>query len=352
MKHRIKMLLREGWAKLLFHTRLHWLVDLVSPRRLLILAGHAVAMPGRNDSLAAEMKISERRLEEILRWLGARYELCTVGEGLAELRKRGRRSLVALSMDDGYRDNHEALLPLLERVGARATVFLEGRPIAEQRVNWTHKLFWLLERQRPEDFVLAYTSLSEDEPGNERLREVLQEGKSLEYRLKLVLKYEANGEERDRAIDTLFTAAGGDERRLCRTLYMSPDQARDLAAHGVEIGAHTVSHNVLSSLTPAEQRYEIAIGRTSLERALDLEIETFAYPFGRSWDFDQGTVEAVRDAGFRAAVTTHAGVNRRSSDPLRLARWMIDDRTPLHLIVAEACGGFDLLRRIGLDLSE
>lgn len=352
MKHRIKMLLREGWARLLFHTRLYWLVDRVWPRRLLILAGHAVAMPGRNDFLPADMKISERRLEEILRWLGARYQLCTVGEGLQELRKRGRRSLVALSMDDGYRDNHEALLALLERVGGRATVFLEGRPIAERRVNWTHKMFWVLERQSPEDFVLGYTRLSADERANTRLLEVLEEKKALVYRLKLVLKYEAVGEERERAIDALFAAAGGDERRLCEMLYLSRDQARNLAARGVEIGAHTVSHNVLSSLTPAEQRYEIAIGRTALERALDLEVESFAYPFGRSWDFDEGTVEAVRDAGFRAAVTTHAGVNRRSSDPLRLARWMIDDHTPLHLLAAEACGGFDLLRRIGLDLSE
>ena len=52
------------------------------------------------------------------------------------------------------------------------------------------------------------------------------------------------------------------------------------------------------------------------------------------------------------ATTTHAGTNTPGSCPHRLARWMIDEATPLHLMAAEACGGFELLRRLGLDLSE
>jgi hypothetical protein len=31
---------------------------------------------------------------------------------------------------------------------------------------------------------------------------------------------------------------------------------------------------------------------------------------------------------------------------------MVVEGTGMHLLVAEACGGFDLLRRLGLDLSE
>ena len=56
--------------------------------------------------------------------------------------------------------------------------------------------------------------------------------------------------------------------------------------------------------------------------------------------------------GFTVAVNTHAGTNDGGSDPYQLRRLPIDDSSELHLLVAEACGGFDLLRRVGLDLSE
>jgi hypothetical protein len=51
-------------------------------------------------------------------------------------------------------------------------------------------------------------------------------------------------------------------------------------------------------------------------------------------------------------VTTHAGTNTRATDPLRLRRWPIEEHTPLHVPGAEAAGGFELQRRIGLDLVE
>jgi hypothetical protein len=37
---------------------------------------------------------------------------------------------------------------------------------------------------------------------------------------------------------------------------------------------------------------------------------------------------------------------------MELARWMVDEQTPLHWLVAEACGGFALLRRLGIELAE
>ena len=79
---------------------------------------------------------------------------------------------------------------------------------------------------------------------------------------------------------------------------------------------------------------------------------SFAYPFGRRWDFDEHTVAAVRAAGFESAVTTHAGTNLKGADPMRLARWMLDETTPIHHLVAEACGGFWLFRKLGLELAE
>ena len=93
--------------------------------------------------------------------------------------------------------------------------------------------------------------------------------------------------------------------------------------------------------------------RASIERELGAEhTRTFAYPFGRRWDYTDETLGVTREAGFELGVNTHAGTNGPDADRLQLKRLPVDDTTPMHLLVAETCGGFDLLRRVGLDLSE
>lgn len=346
IKHRIKLSLRDAWAWTLFHTGLHALVDRAMPRRLLILAGHCVSAPS-NASLTGDMRIRGEDLERILAWFARRYEVTTVGEGVRRIREPGRRSLVALSMDDGYVDNRTHLLPILERVGVRATVYLESRPLSERRVNWSHKFFWILDRLRPEDLAARYAEHARDA----RSVDLLRAAKARSYDLKRVLKYEAPPADRSRAIDALFAELGGDERRLCDDLYMSWDDARALRDAGVELGGHTVHHEILSRLDPAQARAEVEGGRRELLAELGGGAESFAYPFGRRWDYAPETRDVVRASGFASAATTHAGTNGPASDPYELKRVMIDEGARLELLVAEACGGFDLLRRIGIDLA-
>lgn len=340
MKHRLKLFLRASYARLLFHTGLASLVDRWMPPRLTILAGHCVTAPS-NARLPKDMKIEGAKLERMLGWLGRRYELTTVGEGVRRIQNGStgkRRNLLALSMDDGYLDNRTHLLPLLARLGARATVYLESRPLEERRVNWSHKFFWILDRVGPEELVKRLAMRAT--------------GQRSAYALKRELKYECDPAARNRAIDQLFAELGGDDRALCDELYMTWEDVQALAKGGVELGGHTASHEILSRLDGETAAREVRTGREAIVKRLAMQPESFAYPFGRRWDYDPKSKEAVRAAGFRSATTTHAGTNGRGSDPYELKRIMIDEDAELHLIAAEACGGFDLLRKIGIDLSD
>lgn len=351
-KHRLKSALRTGYARLLYHTGLHRALDRLMPPRLTILFGHCVDDPSTSALLAAEMKIRGEKLEAILSWLGRRYELVTIAQGWKAVGAgKARRSLVALSMDDGYRDNLVALLPLLARLGAKATVFLESRPLDERRLNWTHKFFWVLDRASPAQFAARFAELGGDPGARAKLAAAASSSKPV-YQLKRALKYEVDPLERERLVDALFLERGGDERALCERLYLSWDDARRLRDAGVELGCHTVSHAILACLDAQGQQAEIEGCARALERELGSAGETLAYPFGRRWDYDERSVAAARSAGYGCAVNTHAGVNTRGSDPYQLRRIAIDDASELHVIAAEACGGFELLRKIGLDLSE
>lgn len=349
-KHALKTALVGSFARLNWWTGLHRFFDRVSPPRLLILYGHCVADPELNGSLHADMKIEAAHLTSLLTQLGRRYDLVTIGEGMDRLRSgTAARSMVALSMDDGYRDNLLRLVPLLEAVGARATVFLEAGAVAQRELPWLHALGWL-------DGRMETTELSR------QLAKAIPSAADVlractgSNRLKRILKYDADRSERDRALGDLLDEQGGDRGAIVDELYLSRDEARALARSvGVEIGGHTVTHPVLSRLDSAEQFAEIDGGARLLDELMrDTQggddggasepSKVFAYPYGRDWDVDEASRAAAERSGYQYAVTTHDGVNVAGSAPFALRRVPIHSGTRIHMLVAEASGAFERFR--------
>jgi len=79
---------------------------------------------------------------------------------------------------------------------------------------------------------------------------------------------------------------------------MTPQQLRELASAGFEIGAHTVSHPVLSDLTGAALAREVTECKQVLQEILGREVPSFAYPKGRG---NAEVTQRLRDAGYRGA---------------------------------------------------
>lgn len=94
--------------------------------------------------------------------------------------------------------------------------------------------------------------------------------------------------------------------------YMTWEQVAELAAAGMEIGAHTVLHQDLRWLDDAERRHEIAGSAQTLIDKLGVAVTAFAYPAGA---YNDETVAIVREH-FTAAVTTLPGAATPCQDPM------------------------------------
>jgi peptidoglycan/xylan/chitin deacetylase (PgdA/CDA1 family) len=109
---------------------------------------------------------------------------------------------------------------------------------------------------------------------------------------------------------------------------MSSAQLRSLAAMGMEIGAHTVSHPILTRLSAAEATKEILGSRIALEKLLGIPVQAFAYPNGHpEEDYSAAHVAMVREAGFDYAVSTGRGPFTASSDRHQIPRIAPWDRS-------------------------
>ena len=103
---------------------------------------------------------------------------------------------------------------------------------------------------------------------------------------------------------------------------MRSGQVQRLHREGMEIGAHTVRHPILATLSPEQAESEIDAGRKDLRRIVDAPVDVIAYPNGQpTRDFGPLHVAMVKRLGFRGAVTTAVGSARSGDDVFQLPRF-------------------------------
>ncbi|MGJ5177745.1 polysaccharide deacetylase family protein [Bradyrhizobium oligotrophicum] len=88
----------------------------------------------------------------------------------------------------------------------------------------------------------------------------------------------------------------------------------------VEIGAHTVSHARISSLSPGAALHELADARLRLNQRLGLDVQHFAFPYGRAADCGPRDFALARQAGFASAATTRKGLVNTGQDAFSIPR--------------------------------
>jgi peptidoglycan/xylan/chitin deacetylase (PgdA/CDA1 family) len=306
----------------------------------LILMYHRIAAP-KTDPWG--LAVSPARFDEQLELLKQRWQVLPLGEFNRLHRcKQLPADAVAITFDDGYACNALAAAPLLERHGAPATIFLTSGLISSGEEFWWDALERVISTTDAESLEISICGEKScvhlgkrDEISVSSKWDATREPASMRQaaylKLWATLRDVEDGERRG-AIAALNHQAGISGRARQSHRVMTAAEARQISASGlIEIGAHTVTHPALSRLTRAEQHSEITQSRDACYDLVGNRPKAFAYPYG---DYNDRTVEVVRDAGFEIACTTcAAGVGARTRS-LRLPRLQVRDWSPLELTSA------------------
>jgi peptidoglycan/xylan/chitin deacetylase (PgdA/CDA1 family) len=115
-------------------------------------------------------------------------------------------------------------------------------------------------------------------------------------------------------------------------------QLQLMSKRGITMGAHTVTHPILSRLaTRADKETELLASKARLEYQLDQPVEAFAYPNGGLSDYDSDALDIARRA-FRCAVTAIYGMNVAGADPHQLLRLPCDPDLPVPALARMLAG--------------
>jgi len=223
-----------------------------------------------------------------------------------------------ITFDDGYADNAEVALPILQRHGVSATFFVATGFLNGGRM-WNDTVIETVRNASAAQIDASSLGLGVHGIGSIAARQAAI--RALIGQLKYLPM-----EERLVQVGRLADLVGAP---LSDRLMMTSNQVRQLHAAGMEIGGHTVHHPILAKLPAAQARAEIAAGKQELEAIIDAPVRLFAYPNGKPGeDYLAEHVGIVRELGFEGAVSTAWGASR-APDPFQLPRFTPWDRSRL-----------------------
>ena len=289
--------------------------------KLIILIYHRV-LPAADGILHDE--IEARSFERQMQLLAAEFNVLPLGEAAERLKTQSLPPrAVCITFDDGYANNEQVAFPILKRHGLRATFFI-STGFAAGAVMFNDAIIESVRSARAGEHDLTSLGLGRfDLSDNSRRRAAVDT-------LIRALKYRTLPERRT----LLEQISGAFGSTPASDLMMNSEQIRKLHVEGMEIGAHTVNHPILMSISDTEARAEILDSKHALEDITRSPVTVFAYPNGKpGTDYGPQHVRFVKEAGFAAAVSTSQGVAHRASELFELPRFGPWERRPQRLAI-------------------
>jgi peptidoglycan/xylan/chitin deacetylase (PgdA/CDA1 family) len=299
-------------------------------QRLMVLGYHGIAQEDEhrwNPSLF----IAPEQLASRLRFLHARgFQLVSLDEGLRGLQAGTLPDrAVAITFDDGYVDFYRLALPILRAYRAPATVYLttyyseNNRPVPSITAPY---MVWKCHAFKgPLRSIPAFDGVRLDSPAQRRtVAEQLSQYFNDERKL--------SAQDKHRLIEELAKELKFDlpwfrKHRLMHV--MTPDEARQVAAAGVDIQLHTHRHWVPND--EALIRREIQDNRERIEQLTGRPADDFCYPSGVHYP---ELLPWLRSLGVRSATTCEPGLASPDHDPLLTPRFL--DHSNVSVVEFEA----------------
>ena len=266
---------------------------------LTVVNYHRIDDPNRNDfdsfkpNVSATPEDFNRQMEYLAKWFNV-VSLKDVVDWLDDHRELPPYAAL-ITFDDGYLDNYTSAYPILRRHKFPALVFLTTGHIGTDAAFYWDMAAYCFHHTQQDHLTLPDGRVEQWSNRPQRDQAI----KSWIEFMKRLPEGEKQGLVR-RLPEQLGVSV---PQGYFQKLMMDWDQAREMQTGGIEFGAHTVNHPILTRISLEQVREEVRGSKSRIEEELGVPVLGFAYPNGQLADLNDPIEKIVADSGIRAAFT-------------------------------------------------
>jgi peptidoglycan/xylan/chitin deacetylase (PgdA/CDA1 family) len=309
-----------------------------------ILAYHRIFpnsyIPDQRSSFY-RLGITESLFEEHIRYITQHHNCLTFNDAASFMQNRTLpKDCVMITFDDGYKDNMNIALPIMEKYKVPFTVYVCTGFIDKKASLWWYEVESIIMRLKTIDIKLGVHTFKRDL--NEAFEKI-----SLIEEVNNIFKTSSIQDqtkyiEQFRAISDLKFTYHKD--------FLTWDELRAFSKHPlVTIGAHTVHHPALACLNPNEMHEEIFLSKIRLEEELRIPVNHFAFPFGKKPQCSLREFQTCKELQFATASTTRFGHLQKEhfAAPYSLPRIAIDYHDSIPILKTKLSGIYAMILNRG-----
>lgn len=268
-----------------------------------------------NNSPNKGLIVTTERFDQQMLYLSEKYRIISMDE-LSDHLAGYRDFAVAVTFDDGYKDNLTYALPVLKKYRVPATIFISTRFPEGNCQMWWYELEELCDSHNSIVFTLKGKNY------NFKMQDRTQKNRCFRKIHNLIQSLSENEQN-----DLMNLIRKGRKPKNYKKYCLTWEEIQQLDRESlITIGAHTHSHVNMKQLTIEEVGKEILTSKLLLEGKLGHTIDHFAYPYGTSNEVGNREYSAVVAYGFKTAVTNMYDSLKNDSQIFCLPRYSVLER--------------------------
>ena len=275
-------------------------------QKLTVLAYHRIMDISEDFPFDIELiSASCHQFDKQISYIAKYYNAITLEELVACIDgcKSLPKNALLITFDDGFDDNYENAFAILKKYKVPATIFISTDFISSGKTLWFDQLSYFILNIDNDTLKKIIINNFEGDIEISNRRKILED--VMEF-LKVI-----PNDKRVKLIETLYSVNdfiyNDEHKKLSATL--SWDQVREMDASLISFGSHTLSHPILSQLSDQNLRCELIDSKSEIEKQLNHQIHSIAYPVGTESAFTDKVLNFSQQAGYKLGFSYISGVN-------------------------------------------
>ena len=248
------------------------------------------------EDLDLGLAVSCSNFEKQIKTLKSKYKIVSIDELINNLREGINKFMIAITFDDGYKDNLSCALPILEKYQVPASIYVTTSFLEKNVCIWWYELKGTIQNKSLLNFVY------EKQNFNFELKNHKQKFLAFNVLRKLFLNLKP-----DKQIELLEQITETKTRKNYSEICLNPDEVKILDNSSlITIGSHSHNHLNLKILSNDEILYEVKKSLGILENLLGHKVKHFSYPYGEKNQNSSQKYNIIENLSFDSAVTAKA----------------------------------------------